>query len=526
MSSLPERLREQLDCRQIAERYGVRFRQRSSTWWTGHCFNTEAHRRGDRNPSLSMSAQGYTCFSVNCAISGDALSLIAHFEGLDLRADFGRVLELASSWSGLDITRLKAEEREAWRRAVESTTPAERWRAQRQRERLARREAIEAYKRGPISVSAGPEEVEARGVGRSRLELPSSEAESRRLIFDFVARSLEAREAPTYAALFPDPFDEAFLIDPRHERLEIMSRIWELVGPLELTAAARAWLERRGIAPEIAHAYGCRDWSAASPALRALFAEFSERQLERAGLLRSEPGGDDAKRWPGLRALHGEAWAQGLAVPIVHPSWMSAPIAWRWRLFEPIAKRGSTKRFKALAQYAGEPRLPSIPLGSAPLTASALGQLAAWPHLSRSPQSPRYGVALCEGEPDWLSVAQASCRLESEVYVVPVGLTAMSHGYPPSLAGLLEGAEFIVCLMDQGRTHKKWARQSGRVVVDQLRGALLFRALERGERFDASLDRINASLIVALQPDDRDINDLHRDGELLGLLQRLLGERL
>lgn len=529
MSYITDKLRPELDCRQIAERYGVRFRKRSTGWWLAHCFNSESHRRGDRNPSLSISQQGYKCFSANCAISGDAFSLIAHFEGLSLKTDFARVLEIASQHAGANHALLLLEERANHTPKVRYENPAQ-WRRHKKKEERDRRERKKhQLMHGPIRSLDALDDASSQGASggkRSVADAALAKKDNqintlRQNIYAFMVKTLDPSTPPPLNDHFPDPFDDPFSIDPRHTRLQIMQRIWELVSPQPLSSAAEAWLKSRGIDPAIAHAYGCRDWSVAADDLRDMLAEYSDQELEHAGLIRHQEG--RRKLWTGLRALDHEEWAQGLGMPVIHPGWPVAPIAWRWRLFHPFKSRDG-RTFKAIAQYSGEPHMPSLPLGMTPLTAQALAHLARWPARCKDRDEPRYAVVLCEGEPDWLSVAEVSANLDTDLYIVPVGLIAMSHGYPPNMSAILEGAERILCVMDRGNTNKKYARRGGQVVVEQVRGTLLYHSMMRDEPFEQSFEAIRDKIRSALQADDFDVNDLHKQGKLQPLLETHFGD--
>ncbi len=217
-------------------------------------------------------------------------------------------------------------------------------------------------------------------------------------------------------------------------------------------------------------------------------------------------------------------------MPVVHPGWTQAPIAWRWRLVQPVETRRGGK-LKALAQYSGLPPVPMIPLGVAPPSADVLSGVSRSPTLAPDPQNPQYVVLLCEGEPDWLSLAEVSGRMETGLYLVPVGIVAMSQGFPPEHLGLLEGALRIVCMMDEGTSPKKGneardMRTGGKRVVDGIMGMLLERERERGASFEEAFARNKQKMIVALQPDDQDVNDLHLHGTLPDLLADLLGDVL
>jgi|MDSZ01.2.fsa_nt_gb hypothetical protein len=492
-SPTTEDVRERLDCRQIAEKYGVRFRNRSSEWWLAHCFNSEAHAHGDRNPSLSIGPQGYKCFSANCAISGDVFGMIAYFENLEPREQFEKVFAIAAEIAGIETARNSAPTRSEHESSGYSQNYS----------------GGGSYRSGSKKPWKKKKHRSATGHVRVR---PSWQTPG-------------LSGPPPLAELFPGMHDEPFHLDPRHVRLEIMQAIWELVRPLDLTGEACKWLESRGIRPEIAHAYGCRDWRPVAKDLLEVFASYSEQDLIESGLQRQDPDKDRLKRWCGLRDLDGEDWARGLAVPIVHPGWPIAPLAWRWRLYNPFKMR-SGQTFKALAQYSGEPSLPSLPLGLAPPSADALLRVAKWPSICEDSDAPRYAVVLSEGEPDWLSVADVAANLATDLYVVSVGLVAMSHGYPTSHVGLLEDAERVVCVMDKGRTVKKWGKTGGEMVIEKIRAMLLYSAKESGEVFDRAYEKIDNKIVEFLQPDDQDVNDLHQQGKLVNVLDKALGDIL
>ena len=167
-----------------------------------------------------------------------------------------------------------------------------------------------------------------------------------------------------------------------------MSQIWARVAQLELGDQAQAWLRSRGISPQVAWRLGCRDWRGARAALLEYVEGLSPKQLIAAGLGRDD-GRGKLTRWAGLRALNSESWARGLALPVVHPE--LGLVGWRQRLYQPTAKG-----LKALAQYSVG-QMPSVPLG--------LGELTA-----RLSQGEAPVVVVCEGEPDWLSMAQVAAQ--------------------------------------------------------------------------------------------------------------------
>ena len=481
-----EHIRERLDCREVAEGYGLHFKKRGGDWWVTKCINGEAHAHGDRNPSLSIGPKGFRCFSVNCAISGDVFDLIARLENLgEARDHFQQVLEIAADLAGVDLAMLKQQE--------SSFAP-----------RVNNRRADADMRVRSKSLREAKARVRATAAARSKRV------------------RMGEHEQPLYASHFPNPHTRPFELPHDSPRLSVMRGIWERVESVPLGEPARAWLGSRGIDPEVAYAYGCRDWCEAREDVAEFLAKVDEEALIAAGL--SRPDGDELKRWAGLRALDGEAWAQGLAVPMVHPGWLEAPLAWRWRLYEPIETRRGGK-LKAMAQYGGEPHVPLFPLGAAPMGAGALAGVARWPELSEDPSDPRYAVVVCEGEPDWLSVADCAAKMETGLYVVPVGLVAMSQGYPQEFSGLLEGAERVVCVMDRGNTSKKRegdARTGGQLVADDIFGLLLYAAQREGLGFDAAFERTKSKVRVRLQADDHDVNDLHMRGSLADLVRDAL----
>ena len=289
-------------------------------------------------------------------------------------------------------------------------------------------------------------------------------------------------------------------------RQQVMRQVWECVAAAPLPGEACAWLEGRGIRPEVAWALGGRDWSSASQALGDCLGALDQAALEAAGFGRRL---ETWSPWTGLQSLHpGQGWARGICLPVVHPDWQHAPLAWRLRLYTPYTT-ASGHTLKALAQHAGSPPLPSLPLG--------LGSLPLDP-------GPAPIFVLCEGEPDWLSLADALDTLAATLPrpVHPIALVAMSSGYPFDFVPLLERAHRIVCMFDEGPV--RGGMSGGMRAVEKLRGGLMhaFKTKAQDASFDAVYDAVNQKLVVALQPDAQDLNDLHRQGALVPLLHDLL----
>lgn len=73
-----ERLKA-LDILEVAERLGVDVSDRGNS----HCFNSDAHARGDKNPSLSFydGNTKFKCFA--CGLSGDTIALVQAYEHIE-----------------------------------------------------------------------------------------------------------------------------------------------------------------------------------------------------------------------------------------------------------------------------------------------------------------------------------------------------------------------------------------------------------------------------------------------------------
>ena len=84
-----QKLRD-LDIRDVAERLGLEAKQRGNS----PCFNTLAHKNGDRHPSLSFDSKTnkFKCFA--CGVSGDTIDLVAQVESLNYVEAYQRLAEL------------------------------------------------------------------------------------------------------------------------------------------------------------------------------------------------------------------------------------------------------------------------------------------------------------------------------------------------------------------------------------------------------------------------------------------------
>jgi hypothetical protein len=495
-------LRERLDCRQIAQAYGLHFVQRRSEWWTARCPNSTAHTRGDKNPSFSIGAHGYKCFSTNCAISGGSFELIGLLEQLDPKAELPAILEIALQLANLPADTLERAPR--WRRATpsayRSTRRPDLQTLERPDAQTSRRLDIQTLRRSDAQAPLSAHTIKHLENIQKHIKMPSIEQERR------------------------------FSLPADHPRLKLMSELWDIVADAPLGPQSLEWLSSRGLNPEVAWAHGCRDWTTRRAALQELFRSHSAEELIQAGLARrTDPEGDPSKLtyWAGLRSiLHDETWAQGVAIPIVHPGWHVAPLAWRWRLTRRVEING--RILKVMAPYGGEPNMPTMPLGMAPCDAHVLEGIARWPNLANDPSQPRYAVIVSEGEPDWLSVAEVSAKLETDLYIVSLGLVSMSSDFPPEAAALLDSAQVVVCMMDKGRAPStssvEWT--GGVKMVERIRGWMLHEARRQRVPFEEAWRSVSARLRVALQDDDHDLNALHQRGQLEPLITKIMHDLL
>ena len=64
----------------------------------------------------------------------------------------------------------------------------------------------------------------------------------------------------------------------------------------------------------------------------------------------------------------------------------------------------------------------------------------------------------------------------------------------------------------------------GAHVVRQMRAHMMYEIIKRGAPFEQAYHEVDGRLWAQLQPDDRDVNDLHRQGALEGWLECQLKE--
>jgi len=205
-------------------------------------------------------------------------------------------------------------------------------------------------------------------------------------------------------------------------------------------------------------------------------------------------------------------------VPMWHPDAPDAPVGVRWRFYAPPWADGP----KAMGQPKSSPPLAWHIIGG-PLPLKLARCLYWWPHHAPddaggwptkgrpvSAERAPVAVLLMEGETDWLAAASALVSVDTPWRIVPVGLCAISAGWPDELTPYIAGADRVICMCDEGRGETDpGGLKAARSVALSLVKAL---GAEEAKR----------RLCVYLLPDDDDAADRHKRGELWPLINDLL----
>ena len=268
-----------------------------------------------------------------------------------------------------------------------------------------------------------------------------------------------------------------------------LAALWATVEDAPWSPAVAQWLaDVRGIEPDAAYALGCRDWTTRASEVGELVHKAPMEALEAVGFAR------DGYLHAAVRGC-----LDGLAAVAV-PVWRSGcafPERWRWRWVEAPGGRAKSDN-----PFAGE--LPADLLG-----VGRPGRLeGAEVRLARlGSGEPGAGlVVLVEGEPDWWAATEA---LDGRAVVLAVcGSPKRWRPEWPSLHDLaaLGVRRVAVCVHHGAR-------------ADDGRG--------HGEHFAAAVAagcaRAGLGLPVGKLPaEGRDLNDMHRAGELAGWFSDVL----
>jgi len=304
-------------------------------------------------------------------------------------------------------------------------------------------------------------------------------------------------------------------------RRDVLERVWELVEQTGLTEAAEDWLRSRSIPPPVAQAYGCRDWHPTMGAIFERLRDFDADELHRAGMVN-----DDGDAWWPLRSYLADDQepTRGLAVPVWHPDYPDAPVAYRWRVYEP----GEDFPPKSFQQASGPGKFREPPLGLwEPAPVYQIMLEAPWLDEYVDTETARrwlkdeqfrpvgdypgeFAVVLCEGETDWLSVAAAALELEDAPRIVPVGVTAKTRAIADTTLDALAEADHVHVALD-GKADDETADWYAR--CEEIVNGLVARDGPGAE----------ARFTFATYPESRDLNDLRGDGTLADRLRDWLG---
>lgn len=269
-----------------------------------------------------------------------------------------------------------------------------------------------------------------------------------------------------------------------------LAALWATVEEAPWSPTVGRWLaDVRGIEPDAAYGLGCRDWTTRRAELAELVRKTPTEVLEAVGFKRSGGNLHAAVRGclAGLAAVAVPVWRLGCAFPE----------RWRWRWVE--APNG---RAKSDNPFGGELPADLLGVGRPGRLEGAEVRLA---HLGSD--EPGAGlVVLVEGEPDWWAATEA---LDGRAVVLAVcGSPKRWRPEWPSLHDLaaLGVRRVAVCVHHGAR-------------ADDGRG--------HGEHFAAAVAagcaRAGLGLPVGKLPaEGRDLNDMHRAGELAGWFSDVL----
>ena len=308
-------------------------------------------------------------------------------------------------------------------------------------------------------------------------------------------RALPGRTPP------PAPRDSAPRVthDPE-ARKRVVRYIWNVWGWFALgggSSELTEWCERRGWCRRTAWRAGLRDPHKNALELNNVWRNKAD-DVEAAGLT----------KWTPWRRAE-----RGVLVPCYDPD--TGASGYRFRLYNP----SNGRKCLAMPESGGatvvglETALP----GPAPVERYPWGVNDSIWHVGKGrggPPPPREGrvVFIVEGEPDWLATQDALAQLGVH-HAGVVGLCAISKGWGATWSRYIAHTERVVVMVHRGRGDDCMADTVAKQVADGL-------AELRDTTPRALLD---AGAVVRVPvPDDDDLADHHKRGELAPFIERHL----
>lgn len=273
---------------------------------------------------------------------------------------------------------------------------------------------------------------------------------------------------------------------------DFLRSLWATVADAPWSPEVGRWLaERRGIEPDAAYALGCRDWTTRRAELAKLFHGAAPGALEAAGFARGGGYMHPAVSGclDGVPAVAVPVWRLGAA-------W---PERWRWRWVNAPAGRP-----KSDSPFAGELPADLLGVGRPGRLEGAEVRLA---NLGDGGDGGRL-VVLAEGEPDLWAATEA---LDGRAVVLGVcGSPKRWRAEWPSLAELAAlGVRRVAVCVHHGAPGAD-GRGHGEPFAESVAAECLAAGMGRG------------ACVRKLPAEGRDLNDLHRAGELAGWFSDVL----
>lgn len=271
-----------------------------------------------------------------------------------------------------------------------------------------------------------------------------------------------------------------------------LAALWATVEEAPWSPTVGRWLaEVRGIEPDAAYGLGCRDWTTRRAELAELVHKAPAEALEAVGFAR---GG----------YLHAAVRGALEGVPAVAvPVWRlgcAYPERWRWRWVKAPAGREKSDN-----PFGGDLSADFLGVGRPGRLEGAEVRLA-----RLGSGEPGAGLlVLVEGEPDWWSATEV---LDGRAVVL--GVCGSPHRWRPGWPSLLElaalGVRRVAVCVHHGKPKAADGLGHGEPFAEAVAAECLAAGLGRG------------ACVRKLAAEGRDLNDLHRAGELAGWFSDVL----